>query len=130
MYEKTRRVRCICTDLQCSISQFIICSAVVHTVDHFVDFSYFPNAGRGRTLGGAPIGCGGDTHTPLKPPRTLILKAHLLEMFVSIGFIAAGSAVWISMNGSNSPVTLLTGAALLVAGVIVFGSTMKTILRY
>jgi hypothetical protein len=51
-------------------------------------------------------------------------------MFVSIGFMAAGSAMGISMNGSNSPVTLLTGAALLVAGVIVFGSTMKTILRY
>jgi hypothetical protein len=67
---------------------------------------------------------------PLKPPRTLILKAHFLEMFVSIGFIAAGSSMWISMNGSNSPVTLLTGAALLVAGVIIFGSAMKTILRY
>jgi hypothetical protein len=95
-----------------------------------VELRYFPNPGRGRTFGGAPIGCGGDTHTPLKPPRTLILKAHLLEVFVSIGFIAAGSAMGISMNGSNSPVTLLTGAALLVAGVIVFASTMKTILRY
>jgi len=51
-------------------------------------------------------------------------------MIVSIGCIAAGLVMWVSMNGSNSPVTLLTGAALLVAGVIVFGSTMKTILRY
>jgi hypothetical protein len=67
---------------------------------------------------------------PLKPSRILILRALLLEMIVSIGCIAAGLVMWVSMNGSNSPVTLLTGAALLVAGVMVFGSTMKTILRY
>jgi hypothetical protein len=67
---------------------------------------------------------------PFKPPRTLILKAHLLEMIVSIGFMAAGLVMWISMNASNSSATLLTGAALLVAGVILFGSAMKTILKY
>jgi TRAP-type C4-dicarboxylate transport system permease small subunit len=66
----------------------------------------------------------------LKPSRTLIVKAHLLEMFVSTGFIAAGSVMWISMNASNSPAPLLTAAALLVAGVILFGSVLKTILRY
>jgi hypothetical protein len=58
------------------------------------------------------------------------VTTEVLEMFVSTGCIAAGLIMWVSMNGSNSPVTLLTGAALLVAGVMVFGSTMKTILGY
>jgi hypothetical protein len=63
-------------------------------------------------------------------PRILILRAHILEMIVSIGCMAAGLVMWVSMNGSNSEITLLVGAALMVAGVIVFGSAMKTILKY
>ena len=66
----------------------------------------------------------------LNPPRLLILRAHLLEMLISGGCIAAGLFMWISMNGSNSGITLLVGAALLVAGVIMFLSAMKTVLKY
>jgi hypothetical protein len=64
------------------------------------------------------------------PPRLLILRAHLLEIIISGGCIAAGLFMWASMNGANSSITLLAGATLLVAGVIVFLSAMKTILRY
>jgi hypothetical protein len=63
-------------------------------------------------------------------PRLLVLRAHLLEMIISCGCIATGLFMWISMNGSNSGITLLAGAALLVAGVIMFLSAMKTILKY
>jgi hypothetical protein len=45
------------------------------------------------------------TPMSLNPPRILILRAHALEIFIS-------------------------GAALLVAGVILFASAMKTILKY
>jgi hypothetical protein len=67
---------------------------------------------------------------PFNSPRILILRAHLLEMFISGGFIAVGLFMWLSMNGSNSGITLLAGAALLVAGVIVFLRAMKSILKY
>ena len=66
----------------------------------------------------------------LNPPRLLIFRAHLLEMIISSGCIAAGLFMWISMNGSNSGIALLVGAALLVAGVIMFLSAMKTVLKY
>jgi hypothetical protein len=65
----------------------------------------------------------------LNSPRILILRAHLLEMFISGGFIAVGLFMW-SMNGSNSGMTLLARTALLVAGVIVFLLAMKSILKY
>jgi hypothetical protein len=38
--------------------------------------------------------------------------------------------MWISMTGSNSGINLLAGAALVVAGVIMLLSAMKTILKY
>jgi hypothetical protein len=51
-------------------------------------------------------------------------------MIISSGCIAAGVFMWISMNGSNSGIALLVGAALLVAGVIIFLSAMKIVLKY
>jgi hypothetical protein len=42
--------------------------------------------------------------------------AHLLEMFIAGSFITIGLFMWLSMNGSNSGITLLAGTALLVAG--------------
>jgi hypothetical protein len=65
----------------------------------------------------------------LNSPRILILRGHLLEMFISGGFIAVGLFIW-SMNGSNSGMTLLAGTALVVAEVIVFLLAMKSILKY
>jgi hypothetical protein len=67
---------------------------------------------------------------PLNPPRVLILRAHVLEIFISGAAITLGIFVWLSMKGSNSGVNLLVGAALLVAGIILFVSAIKTILKY
>jgi hypothetical protein len=66
----------------------------------------------------------------LNSPRLLVLRAHLLEIVVSSMAITSGLFIWLSMNGSNSGINLLAGAALLVAGVIVFLSAMKSILKY
>jgi hypothetical protein len=63
-------------------------------------------------------------------PRILVLRAHLLEMIISGAAIGLGLFMWLSMNGSNSGINLLAGAALLVAGFIVFIFTMKSILKY
>jgi hypothetical protein len=67
---------------------------------------------------------------PLNPPRVLVLRAHALEIFISGAAITLGLFVWLSMKDSNSGVNLLAGAALLVAGIILFVSAMKTILKY
>jgi len=67
---------------------------------------------------------------PLNPPRVLIVRAHALEIFISVVAITLGIFVWLSMKDSNSGVNLLVGAALLVAGVILFASAMRTILKY
>ena len=64
------------------------------------------------------------------PPRLLVLRAHLLEMIISAACIGLGAFMWVSMTGANSGVNLLAGAALLVAGCIVFIFAMKSILRY
>jgi hypothetical protein len=64
------------------------------------------------------------------PPRLLILRAHLLEMIISAVAIGLGVFMWVSMNGSNSGINLLAGAALLAAGVFTFLSAMKTILKH
>jgi hypothetical protein len=63
-------------------------------------------------------------------PRVLILRAHVLEMVVSGVAIALGLFMWLTMKDANSGVNLLGGAALLVAGVILFFSAMRTILKY
>jgi len=70
------------------------------------------------------------TTMPSNPPRVLILRAHVLEIFISVGAIALGIFVWSSMKDSNSGVNILVGAALLVAGIILFVSAMRTILKY
>ena len=67
---------------------------------------------------------------PLNPPRVLIVRAHALEIFISVVAIALGIFVWLSMKDSNSGVNLMVGAALLVAGVILFASAMRTIVKY
>jgi hypothetical protein len=66
----------------------------------------------------------------LNTPRALMLKAHLLEMIISGAAIGLGLFLWLSMGPSNSGINLLAGAALLVAGLIVFVFAMKTILKY
>ena len=60
----------------------------------------------------------------------MILRAHLLEMIISVAAIGLGLFMWLSMNGSNSGINLLAGAALLVAGLIVFILAMKAILKF
>ena len=64
------------------------------------------------------------------PPRLLVLRAHLLEMIISAACIGLGAFMWVSMTGANSGVNLLAGAALLVAGCIVFIFAMESVLRY
>jgi hypothetical protein len=66
---------------------------------------------------------------PLNPPRLLILRAHLLEMIISAAAVGLGLFMWFSMTGSNSGINLLAGAALLVAGFIVFIFAMKNVLK-
>ena len=63
-------------------------------------------------------------------PRLLVLRAHLLELLISGAAIGLGLFMWISMTGSNSGINLLAGAALLVAGFIVFIFAMKSVLKY
>ena len=60
--------------------------------------------------------------------RVLILRAHFLEMIISIAFIALAFFMW--WSSSNSDVTLFAGAALLVAGVMVFLFAIKSIVKY
>jgi hypothetical protein len=67
---------------------------------------------------------------PLNPPRVLILRAHALELFISAASITLGIFVGLAMKDSNSGVNLLAGAALVVAGIILLVSAMKTILKY
>jgi uncharacterized membrane protein HdeD (DUF308 family) len=64
------------------------------------------------------------------PSRVLIVRAHALELFISAASIILGIFLWLAMKDSNSGVNLLAGAALLVAGIILFVSAMKTILKY
>jgi hypothetical protein len=66
---------------------------------------------------------------PLNPLRLLILRAHLLEMMISAAAVGLGLFMWISMSGSNSGINLLAGAALLVAGIVVFIFAMKNVLK-
>ena len=67
---------------------------------------------------------------PLHPPRVLILRAHAVEIFISGAAITLGLFVWLSMKDSNSGLNLLVGAALLVAGLILLVSALRTILKY
>jgi hypothetical protein len=62
--------------------------------------------------------------------RVLLLRAHLLEMIISISFIGLGLFLWSSMGRSNSDVGLFAGGALLVAGAMVFLLAVKSIVKY
>ena len=64
----------------------------------------------------------------LNPIRVLILRAHLLEMIISIAFIALALFMW--WGRSNSDVTLFAGAALLVAGAMVLLFAIKSIVKH
>jgi hypothetical protein len=66
----------------------------------------------------------------LHTPRLLVLRAHLLEMIISAVAIGLGAFLWISMSGANSGINLLAGAALLVAGFIVFIFAVRSVLKY
>ena len=66
----------------------------------------------------------------LNSSRVLLLRAHLLDVVISGAAIGLGLFMWLSRNDSNSGINLLAGAALLVAGLIVFAFAMKSILKY
>jgi hypothetical protein len=66
----------------------------------------------------------------LNSPRVLALKAHLLEMIISVAAIGLGLFIWFSTNDSNSGINLLAAAVFLVAGVVVFLLAMKSILKF
>jgi hypothetical protein len=66
---------------------------------------------------------------PLNAPL-LLLRAHLLELIITGAAVGLGLFMWLSMNPSNSGINLLAGAALLVAGLMVFVFAMKVILKY
>jgi hypothetical protein len=59
-----------------------------------------------------------------------MLKADLLEMIIAMAAIGLGTFLWLSISGSNSAINLLAGAALLVAGVMLFVFAMKSILEH
>jgi hypothetical protein len=63
-------------------------------------------------------------------PRLMLLRAHVVEIVISAAAIGLGVFLWLSMTGSNSGVNLLAGAALLVAGFMVFVFAMRAILKY
>lgn len=58
----------------------------------------------------------------------LLLRAHLLEMIISISFI--GLAVFLWWGRSYLEVNLFAGATLLAAGATVLLFVMKSILKY
>jgi len=64
------------------------------------------------------------------PQRVLMVRAHALELFISVVSITVGLFVWLSMKDSNSGANVLVGAALLVAGVILLASALRTIFKY
>jgi uncharacterized membrane protein HdeD (DUF308 family) len=64
------------------------------------------------------------------PSRVLIVRAHALELFISAASIILGIVLWLAMKDSNSGLNLLGGAAFVVAGIMLFASAMRTILKY
>lgn len=51
-------------------------------------------------------------------------------MVISAAAIGLGLFMWLSMSPSNSGINLLAGAALLVAGLMVFVFAMKAVLNF
>jgi hypothetical protein len=68
--------------------------------------------------------------TQFNSNRVLNLRSHALEMVISGAVMLLGIFIGLPMNDSSSGISLLSGAALLVAGVVGFLLTMKSILKY
>jgi hypothetical protein len=68
--------------------------------------------------------------TQFNSNRVLNLRSHALEMVISGAVMLLGIFVGLPMNDSSSGISLLSGAAFLVAGVVGFLLTMKSILKY
>jgi type III secretory pathway component EscR len=62
--------------------------------------------------------------------RVLNLRFCVLELVISGAVMMLGIFMGLPMNDSSSGISLLSGAALLVAGVVGFRLTMKSILKY
>jgi hypothetical protein len=68
--------------------------------------------------------------TQFNSNRVLNLRFHVLELDISGALMMLGIFMGLPMNDSSSGISLLSGAALLVAGVVGFRLTMKSILKY
>jgi hypothetical protein len=62
--------------------------------------------------------------------RVLNLRFHVLELVISGAVMMLGIFMGLPMNDSSLGISLLSGAALLAAGVVGFRLTMKSILKY
>jgi hypothetical protein len=67
---------------------------------------------------------------PLNSPRILVLRAHLLEMIISVTAMGLGLFMWLSMSRSNSGINLLAGAVLFVGGLVVLAFALKSVLKF
>ena len=68
--------------------------------------------------------------TQFNSNRVLNLRFRVLELVISGAVMMLGIFMGLPMNDSRSGISLLSGAALLVAGVVGFRLTMKSILKY
>jgi hypothetical protein len=68
--------------------------------------------------------------TQFNSNRVLNLRLHVLELVISGAVMMLGIFMGLPMNDFSSGISLLSGAALLVAGVVGFRLTMKSILQY
>jgi hypothetical protein len=68
--------------------------------------------------------------TQFNSNRVLNLRLHVLELVISGAVMMLGIFMGLPMNDSSSGISLLSGAALLLAGVVGFRLTMKSILKY
>jgi hypothetical protein len=68
--------------------------------------------------------------TQFNSNRVLNLRFHVLELVISGAVMMLGIFMGLPTNDSSSGISLLSGAALLVAGVVGFRLTMKSILKY
>ena len=76
------------------------------------------------------VNIGSDRSTVMQSSiRVLILRVHLLEMIISIAFIGLALFMWSPMGRSYSDLSLFAGAALLVAGAMMFLFAIKSILK-
>ena len=62
--------------------------------------------------------------------RVLNVRSHVLEMVISGAVMLLGILIGLQMNDSSSGLRLLSGSALLMAGVVGFVLAIKSILKY